>query len=52
MSFRGSSDKSYTAYIGNFLGFQLIAKFDATTENHLTMAMNHKISDHYCGKNI
>lgn len=53
MAFRGSLDKLYTPDEGKFLGLvQLLAKFDPIMEDHLKMAVNGDIADHYCGKNI
>ena len=53
MAFRGSSDKLYKPNNGKFLGLvQLLAKFDPVMSNHVTLALNGDISDHYCGKII
>ncbi|XP_051165632.1 52 kDa repressor of the inhibitor of the protein kinase-like [Leptopilina boulardi] len=49
MAFRGNSDKLFTPNNGKFLGLvQTIAKFDPVMENHLNLAVDGKIVDHYC----
>ncbi|XP_047121253.1 uncharacterized protein LOC124804921 [Schistocerca piceifrons] len=49
MAFRGLSDKLFTPNNGKFLGLvQLLAKFDPIMEQHVRLALNGDLADHYC----
>jgi len=53
MAFIGTSDKPFTPNNGKFLSFvELLSKVDTVVLDHVKLAIEGDIRQHYCGKHI